>query len=277
MPAAARNTATEHANGPRIPGSRHFDIDVVKDRTNPLPHMMPSAREFAAAAAHMGISHGRPCVIYDTAGLFSAARVWWTLKCFGHPLLVGVLDGGLPAWTAAGYPVETGPLPPATPAPEEEWAIDPTMVTDMAAVSANAAAVSNGKPGDVIGDLVIDARPAARFAGEVPEPRAGLRSGHVPGSRSMPFNLLLDANDHNRLLPEEQLREAFDAAGIPVDHGPTRIVTSCGSGVTASVLYLALAICGRPFGAASGGKTALYDGSWSEYGGSSNPIATGPA
>lgn len=282
MPAAGRNTAAEHAAGPRIPGSRHFDIDAIADRSTTLPHMLPPAEQFVAAMAALGVAKARPVVVYDTAGLFSAARVWWTLRAFGHPR-VGVLDGGLPAWAAAGHPVETGPLPAApapAAAPPEDWGVDPAMVVDMAAVGAIVAAPVGGRQ-----DVLVDARPAARFAGEAPEPRAGLRSGHMPGARSLPFNVLLDAGDHNRLRPEAELRRAFAEAGAPVggDVGgggaasATRVVTTCGSGVTASVLYLALAACGRPFGAgAPGGGTALYDGSWSEYGAGPHPVATGP-
>ena len=268
MPAAARSGSAEHAAGPRIPRSRHFDIDAIADKSTGLPHMLPSAADFAAHAARLGISHGRPVVIYDTAGIFSAPRVWWTLRAFGHRA-AAVLDGGLPLYTSLGYATESGPLPEVAPIHQEEWTLDASMITDMASVNANAAALREGREGDV----TCDARPYPRFTGEAPEPRAGLRSGHIRGSRSVPFGKLLDGG---RLKPEGELQREFADAGVDVN-APRRIVTSCGSGVTASVLYLGLAMCGRPFGAAHGGRTALYDGSWSEYGQhETNDVVTGP-
>ena len=274
MPAANRDPRLEHKNGPRIPGSRHFNVDDISDKSSTLPHMLPPAREFAAHMARLGVSHSRPVVVYDSYGLFSAARVWWTLKAFGHPL-TAVLDGGLPAWTAAGYPLETGELSgsdgasSAPPVPEEQWTLDGGMVRDISQMLANVAAWESGLP---TRDLVADARPLGRYTGDAPEPRPGLPSGHIPHSRSVPFATLLDPTDHNRLLPEGELRKVLSSAGVPVDYASGKLVTSCGSGVTASIIYLALAMCGRPLS-----ETALYDGAWTEYGAHpSAPKATGP-
>lgn len=290
MPAAGRDPRAEHAAGPRLPGSAFFDIDGVADKTTTLPHMLPPAAEFAAAVAALGVRRSRPVVLYDTLGLFSAARAWWTLKAFGHPA-AAVLDGGLPAWVAAGGPVESGPpaAPPPPPAPVEDWTLDGGMVADLrhmlatsaawaaaAAASAGSSAAGGAQPPSL--DLMVDARPAGRFTGEAPEPRPGLPSGHVPHARSVPHATLLEAaadggSGGTRLLPADRLRAVLAAAGVPVDYARGRIVTSCGSGVTGAVVYLALAACGRPLGA-----TALYDGSWTEYAAAPGaPVATGPA
>jgi thiosulfate/3-mercaptopyruvate sulfurtransferase len=286
MPAAKRDARAEHSAGPRVPGSAFFDIDAVADKATALPHMLPPAGEFAAAVAALGVRRSRPVVVYDTAGLFSAARAWWTLKAFGHPA-AAVLDGGLPGWLACGGPVETGPpaAPPAPPAPLEAWSLDAGMVADLRHMTATAAAWDaaavgvdgshrpTGGGGSRL-DLMVDARPAGRFTGEAPEPRPGLPSGHIPHARSVPFSALLDAAEGStRLLPADRLRQVLADAGVPVDYARGRIVTSCGSGVTASVVYLALAACGRPTGG-----TALYDGSWTEYAAHPDaPRATGPA
>ena len=253
LPSASRDAAAEYASGPRIPGARFFDIDAISDRSSPLPHMLPAASELAAAAASLGVSLGRPVVVYDGAGLFSAARVWWSLRALGHAR-TAVLDGGLPGWVAGGHPVERGAPPPLAPiAVESGWRLREGAVRSLAQMVHNALQPQ--------GELLVDARPAARFAGEAPEPRAGAARGHVPRSRSVPASSLLDAGDHNRLLPAEALERVLRAAGVPPEWGPRPIVTSCGSGVTACIVSLALTMTERPFEA-----TALYDGSWAEYG-----------
>lgn len=262
MPAARRSGAAEHAAGPRIPGSVHFCLDTISDTSSSLPHMLPSPAAFGAAAARLGISHARPVVVYNSLGLFSSPRVWWTLRAFGHQA-AAVLDGGLPAWLEAQLPVEVGAsAAPAAGVPEEAWALDAAMVADLAAVSAASkrATEAGGQPAAVL----VDARSSDRFTGDTPEPREGLRSGHMPGSCNLPFGKLIEAGGTGygcaRLLGEAALAAEFEAAGVAVD-APQRIITTCGSGVTAAVLTLALVLCGRPQSA-----TSLYDGSWAEWG-----------
>jgi thiosulfate/3-mercaptopyruvate sulfurtransferase len=251
--------------------------------------MLPRARELGAALAALGVRHGRAVVVYDSQGLFSAARAWYQLRAFGHPR-VAVLEGGLPRWLAEGRPVATEAEDAAeeaalagieaaelgAPAPEvEEWALDEARVRGLAQVREAAAqrAQLAGAADALRGaELLLDARPAARFAGAEPEPRAGLRSGHVPGARSVPHSSVLDAARHNALLPRERLVEVFRSAGVDVAR-PGTLIASCGSGVTGCVLALALVQAGRPLE-----RTALYDGSWAEYGaaaGAEAPLAVG--
>jgi thiosulfate/3-mercaptopyruvate sulfurtransferase len=227
---------------PRIPGAVRFDLDAVADRSSPLPHMLPSPLEFAAAAGAMGIAHDDHIVVYDERGLFSAARVWWTFRVMGARR-VQVLDGGLPKWSAERRPTEIGPGKPPPHA---------TFTTDFQADEV----ADLTKVRRALGEAsarVIDARPAARFRGEDAEPRPGLRSGHMPGAANLPFGDLLHAG--GALKSREDLAAAFSRLGLKPDQ---RVITSCGSGVTAAILTLALAVIGR--------SSAVYDGSWAEWG-----------
>jgi thiosulfate/3-mercaptopyruvate sulfurtransferase len=226
-----------------IPGAVFFDINAIADPATDLPHMLPSPEGFAEAASALGLRRDATIVVYDAHGIYSAPRVWWTLRVMGFPK-VFVLDGGLKKWRAEGRPVDTTerPLPPA----DVEPAFDPGLVYDLQAVRN---ALERG------GAQVVDARPAARFRGEAAEPRAGLRSGHMPGSRNLPFGEVV--NPDGTLKSAGELRAVFDTARVDL---AAPIVTSCGSGVTAATLALALARLGRE-------DVAVYDGSWTEWGG----------
>jgi thiosulfate/3-mercaptopyruvate sulfurtransferase len=253
MPHLQRDASTEFAAA-HIPGAVFFDIDAIADHATALPHMLPSAAELAQAVGALGIGDGDRVIVYDVRGVVSAARVWWTFRAFGHDD-VAVLDGGLRKWTAEGRPIEAGvPLPAPrrfTPRPR------PALVRDLAQMRANLAAPR---------EQVLDARSAGRYAGTEAEPRAGLRGGHIPGSRSLPYDRLYRPD--GTLLPPDELERAFKAAGVDLG---APVVTTCGSGVTASVLALALDRVGHR-------AVAVYDGSWTEWGGRDDtPIATGEA
>jgi thiosulfate/3-mercaptopyruvate sulfurtransferase len=275
LPSMARDGRKEY-EARRIPGARFFDINApgLCDTATTLPHMLPRPADFGPAAAALGISKGKPVVVYDGAGLFSAARVFWTLKAFGHPS-VAVLSGGLPAWAAEGRPLDTGPPPPAPPAPAEAWALDERLVRTLeqvAGVVADRRVCGAGSRAVRNAELLVDARSAGRFEGTAPEPRPGLPAGHVPTARNVPFTAVLDAGAHNALLPPAELARVFAAAGVDVSR-PGVVTTGCGSGVTGAVLFLALHAAGRPLEG-----LALYDGSWTEW--ASRPgteIAVGPA
>jgi thiosulfate/3-mercaptopyruvate sulfurtransferase len=225
-----------------IPGAVHFDIDAIADRSTGLPHMLPDEATFADAAGKLGLSHTDTIVVYDSVGLFSAPRVWWTLKAFGA-LDVKVLDGGLPSWKAARLALEVGEARPARA--HFKATLQSHIVRDLVAVSAALAADTA---------TVLDARPAERFSGEAPEPRPRVASGHMPGAKNLPYQNLLDAD--GRLLPPDRLRGVIREAGIDLARP---VITSCGSGVTAALLLFALARIGKE-------DVALYDGSWAEWG-----------
>jgi thiosulfate/3-mercaptopyruvate sulfurtransferase len=235
-----------------IPGAVFFDIDAIADRATSLPHMLPSEAEFGRAAGALGIGTGDRVVVYDSRGVISAARVWWTFRAFDHDT-VSVLDGGLRAWQAEGRPVESGP---PTPRPQRFTAgLRPELVRTLEQIRANLTSHR---------EQVLDARSRGRFVGTEPEPRAGVRGGHIPGSLNLPYETLYrpDAT----LRPTAELRRAFEEAGV-VPGKP--VVTSCGSGVTASVLALALHLVGHE-------PVAVYDGSWTEWGGRDDtPVETG--
>jgi thiosulfate/3-mercaptopyruvate sulfurtransferase len=240
LPTANRNPGAEYLAG-HIPGAVFFDIDGVADKSSGLPHMLLPPDEFGRQVGALGIGDGMTVVIYDEAGLFSAPRVWWEFLTMGAPQ-IRILDGGGARWRAEGRPLESGPSrrPPATFTPH----FHPELVRDFDQVKATIVAQRQ----------IADARPAGRFAGRDPEPRAGLASGHMPGAKSVPSSELV-AN--GRMKDATELRAIFDRAGLNL---MKPVVTSCGSGVTASTLMLALKLAGA-------NDVAVYDGSWAEWGG----------
>lgn len=251
MPATGRKAREEYLKA-HIPGAVFFDIDAIADTSSPLPHMLPSETLFRAAVESLGIGRQMKIIVYDTQGLFSAPRVWWTLRAFGA-VDVAILDGGFPKWLAEGRPTESGE-PPYLPA-HFDARLDANWVASIDDVAARLARDSV---------QLLDARPAERFRGEVPEPRAGVRPGHIPGARNLPVSEIVK-NGH--LVEPAAIRQAVEASGIDTSKP---VITSCGSGVTAAILWLALETIGaRP--------RALYDGSWTEWGASDKPVATGPA
>jgi thiosulfate/3-mercaptopyruvate sulfurtransferase len=248
-------TAREDYDRGHIPGAVFFDIDDVAEPGTSLPHMIPPPELFAGKMEAFGIGDDDRVVIYDSAGLSSAGRAWWMLRLFGHHD-VAILDGGLPKWRREGRPLETAEPRPArghfTPR------FDPKLVRDKQALIDNLATRR---------EQIVDARAAGRFDGTVAETRPGLRSGHIPGSRNLPYDQLTDP-DTRQLRSAEALTELFCGAGVALDRP---IVTSCGSGVTACALAFALHLIGRP-------EMAVYDGSWSEWGlPGDTPVETGPA
>lgn len=251
MPAENRDPHAEYLEA-HIPGAVFFDIDAIADHSVNLPHMLPRPAEFAEVAGRLGLSRDGAIVAYDTFGVRAAARVWWTLKVMGFSK-VFVLDGGLRAWRDEGRPMESGEeIPRATTVAPD---LHPELVRGLQDVRA---IVESGA------EQIVDARGGPRFRAEVAEPRAGLRSGHMPGARNLPFDSLLESD--GRMKPLPAVRSAFEAAGVDLARP---IVTTCGSGITASVLALALARLGRD-------DVAVYDGSWTEWGGlADTPVATG--
>ena len=249
LPTMGRDGRSEFAEE-HIVGAAFFDIDAIKDEANPLPHMMPDAAIFEAAMRDIGVCSNKQIVVYDNSPFLSAARAWWMLRYFGHRA-VCVLDGGMTAWKAAGGQTEKSAIAPeagdfSAAAPYEAGLISfDELRRDVENSSA---------------DQIIDARAGERFNGLAPEPRAGLRSGHIPGSLNLPIGSLLDGS--GKLKSAEELQKLFDEAGF--DMG-VPAVTTCGSGVTAAGLTLALAILGKT-------DIRLFDGSWSEWGASDAPI-----
>jgi len=240
------------AETPYIPGARVFDFDHrICDRASPLPHMMPSAELFEAELRALGVNRDSQVVVYDKVGIFSSPRAWWMLRSMGHEA-VAVLDGGLPAWLAAGLPTENTARPPSAPGdfvarPQPGYFCDADRVAEVLGRA---------------GQRVLDARSKGRFEGSEPEPRQGLRSGHMPGAINLPFSAV---QREGRMLPPDELRQLYASKVGELD----QLIFSCGSGVTACVLALGATLAGHS-------KLSVYDGSWSEWGlPSSRPVVSG--
>ncbi len=251
MPGSPRDAAAEYAAG-HIPGAVRFDIDAVSDHASALPHTLAAASDFAMAMRRLGLEASSRVVVYDSEGLFSAPRAWWNLRAMGHAD-TAILDGGLPRWIREGRPVETGWREPA----HGEFKARPesVLVCDFDDVRR---ALESGAA------QVVDARPAARFRGDAPEPRPGLRGGHMPGALNVPWSAVVEDGG---LAAPDRLRSVFQAAGVDVGRP---IIATCGSGVSACVLAFALARLGLD-------TTSVYDGSWTEWGGRNDaPVVIGP-
>ena len=251
LPGTDRDAKAEY-DAAHIPGARFFDIDEISDLRSDLPHMVPPVEKFMSRMRAMGVGDGHQVVVYDGAGVYSAPRVWWLFRLMGQED-VAVLDGGFPKWQAEGRPVED--MPPVVRDRHMTVRRQNHLVKDVTQVSAAS------KLADTV---ILDARSAARFRGEAEEPRPGLRKGHIPGSKSMPFTELLNEDGTMKEIPE--LQGALAARGV---EGRTPVITSCGSGVTAAIISLALERIGHR-------NHSLYDGSWSEWGAFPTlPVATG--
>lgn len=241
LPEMGRDAKAEY-DASHIPGARFFDIDEICDQRSSLPHMAPPPEKFISRMRAMGIGDGHQVVVYDGAGIFSAPRVWWLFRLMGKTD-VAVLDGGFPKWQSENRPVED--MPPVMRDRHMTASRQNYLVRDVTQVAAAA------KLGD---HEIVDARSPGRFRGEEPEPREGLRPGHIPGSRNVHYRTLL--NDDGTLKSPEDSRAVFEAAGVDL---AKPIITTCGSGVTAAILFLALERMGRD-------RVSLYDGSWAEWG-----------
>jgi len=254
LPGSGRDPAAEYAAG-HIPGAVFFDLDATSDRASPLPHMLPDAESFGHRMSGLGLNDVDDLVVYDGSGVnLSAPRVWWMFRVFGHDR-VAILDGGMVKWRREGRPLEAGVV--TSPPGRFTARPDRASVRDLAAVRANL---------ETRAEQVVDMRSAGRFAGTDPEPRPGLRGGHVPGSLNLPYDELVSAD--GTLLPRDELRRRIARAGID----PARpIVATCGSGTSACALVYALRVLGYD-------HVALYDGAWTEWGGRDDtPVATGAA
>ncbi len=253
LPDAGRDPKAEYDNA-HIPGARFFDIDEIADARSELPHMAPPVEKFMSRMRAIGIGDGHQVVVYDGSGLLSAPRVWWLFKMMGQEN-VAVLDGGLPKWLAENRATED--MPPIPRDRHMTVRVQNRLVRDVTQV---AHASKLGDP------QIVDARSPARFRGEAPEPREGLRAGHVPGSRNIHYEVLL--NDDKTMKTPDETRAIFEAAGV--DLGKP-VITTCGSGITAAILALALERMGHS-------EWSLYDGSWAEWGMfPTMPVATGDA
>ncbi len=241
MPDSGRDAKAEYAEA-HIPGARFFDIDEIADLRSPLPHMVPPVEKFMSRMRAMGVGDGHQVVVYDSTGIFSAARVWWLFRLMGKTD-IAVLDGGLPKWREAGHK-----LTDAAPVIRDRH-MTVTVQNDLVKDVTQVAAASKLRDWEI-----VDARAAERFRGEVPEPREGLRSGHIPNSKNLPFPDLLNAD--GTMKDPAALKAVFEAAGVDLTKP---VISSCGSGVTACILDLALTRIGHA-------RHAIYDGSWSEWG-----------
>ena len=240
LPTQKRDAHAEYREG-HIPGAVFFDIEAVSDHSTELPHMLPGTTQFGEVVGGLGIGDGDTVVVYDSTGLFSAARVWWTFRVFGAES-VYILDGGLPKWKSEGRPLDKGDA-------------KRTPKTFTAEMNVGAVAMLDDMRMAITDDSVqiVDARSAERFAGKAPEPRPGLHSGHMPGAFNVPYDRLLE---NGRLASRDKITKAFTSAGVDLDKP---IITSCGSGVTAAILTFALELLGKE-------PKGLYDGSWAEWG-----------